>query len=158
MAQEPNRIREDIAATRSELTRDVDALADRTVPRRVARRRWNEVKDKVPTLSDTVMGTPGNGGNGGRKAKESLHSAMDTMEHAAAETGERVSEIASNVAGTVRQAPAAVADRTSGNPIAAGLIAFGIGLLAASLIPTTEMEKQAGEQLKQRQRPVGAGT
>jgi len=157
MAQEPDRIREDIEATRSDLARDVDALADRTVPSRVARRRWSEVKEKVRTVSDTVMGTPG---NGGRKAKDTLDSATDSVrstarsaadavEQAATQTGEKASEIAGNVADTVRRAPAAVADRASGNPIAAGLIAFGVGLLAASLIPATELEKEAGQQLKQ---------
>ena len=41
MAEGPDRIREDIETTRAELARNVDALADRTVPTRVARRRWH---------------------------------------------------------------------------------------------------------------------
>jgi len=37
-----------------------------------------------------------------------------------------------------------VARQTSGNPLAAGIIAFGVGLLAASLLPETDAEKRAG--------------
>ena len=38
--------------------------------------------------------------------------------------------------------------QTEGNPLAAGLIAFGGGLLAASLLPVTQPEREAGQQLK----------
>jgi hypothetical protein len=37
---------------------------------------------------------------------------------------------------------------TQGNPIAAGMIAFGVGLLTASLIPATELERRAGQRIK----------
>jgi hypothetical protein len=53
-----------------------------------------------------------------------------------------------NAADTVRDAPQKLARQTQGNPIAAGVIAFGVGLLAASLVPTTEVEARAGQQLK----------
>lgn len=41
-------------------------------------------------------------------------------------------------------APHMVARQTRGNPLAAGVIAFGVGLLAASLLPETGAEKRAG--------------
>ena len=47
MAQEPDRLRQDIEYTRASLTRDVDALAEKTSPKRVAQRRWSSVKEKV---------------------------------------------------------------------------------------------------------------
>ena len=40
MAEEPDRLRQDIELTRASLSRDVDQLADKTSPRRVAQRRW----------------------------------------------------------------------------------------------------------------------
>ena len=39
MVEEPDRIRNDIDDTRSDLARRVDLLADKTVPTRVAKRR-----------------------------------------------------------------------------------------------------------------------
>jgi gas vesicle protein len=142
MAQEPDRIRQDIEATRAELTRNVDALADRTVPSRVINRRWTGMKDKARALSDKVMGTP----NGGAKA--SVGNAVESIQDAASRAGDKAGEVISGAADTVRQAPAAVAHGTQGNPLAAGMIAFGVGLLTASLIPATEMEKRAGQRIK----------
>src|SRR6266496_6422627 len=72
---------------------------------------------------------------------KALHRARDNARGFAAAAG--------NVADTVRQAPEAVTRRTQGNPVAAGVIAFGVGLLAASLLPTTDAEKRAGQQLKE---------
>jgi hypothetical protein len=70
---------------------------------------------------------------------------QDTASQATGKAG----EVASNVADTVRQAPEAVTRQAQGNPVAAGVIAFGVGLLAASLIPATEVEKRAGQQFKE---------
>ena len=51
----------------------------------------------------------------------------------------------------VTGAPQMVASATEGNPLAVGLIAFGAGLLAASLLPATEKEHRVvTEQVKPR--------
>jgi gas vesicle protein len=151
MAEEPDRIRTDIASTRAELTRDVDALADRTVPTRVARRRWSAVKEKVRGVSTKVMGTPSpprHSRSATATVQDTARSAAGAVQDTATHAGEKASELAGNVADTVRQAPQAVAQQTQGNPIAAGLIAFGVGLLTASLIPTSQTEQRAAQQIK----------
>ena len=48
--------------------------------------------------------------------------------------------------GAVQQAPDQVIRQTQGNPLAAGLIAFGVGWLVSSLLPTSEKEKQLASQ------------
>lgn len=139
MVEEPDRIRNDIDETRSGLARRVDLLADKTVPTRVAQRRWSAVKEKV-------MGSPAP-----RHATQSAGesgSAVDSVRDGARSAVATAQDKASQVGDSVKDAPAAVARQTQGNPIAAGVIAFGVGLLAASLIPTTEVEKRAGAQLK----------
>lgn len=146
MAEAPDRIRDDIEATRSDLARDVDALADRTVPTRVARRRWDELKGKVRGVSESVMGAPG---NGGRAVKDRTRSAVGTVQEAASQAGDKAADVAGNVADTVRQAPGTIAEKAKGNPIAAGIIAFGVGLLTASLIPASEVERKAGEKIRE---------
>jgi len=59
-----------------------------------------------------------------------------------------VQDKAHDAADAVRSAPQAVATQTQGNPIAAGVIAFGVGMLAATLIPVTDAERRAGQELK----------
>jgi uncharacterized protein YjbJ (UPF0337 family) len=127
MAEEPDRLRQDIESTRASLTRDVDLLADKTSPTRVARRRWTAVKERV-------MGS----------TEQARHAASDTTSSAMSTVQEKTQDAAA----TVRHAPRAVAGQAQGNPIAAGVIAFGVGLLAATLIPVTDSERRAGQQLK----------
>jgi len=151
MAEEPDRIRDEIADTRSDLARRVDLLADKTVPTRVAQRRWSAVKEKVmgtPTPRHAAYPTRDTGSTvdsvrGGAK------SAAGSVQDKAAQVGDKLGEVAGDMTDSVKDAPGAVARQTQGNPIAAGVIAFGVGLLAASLIPTTEVEKRVGAQLKE---------
>ena len=46
----------------------------------------------------------------------------------------------------VQQAPDTIVRQTQGNPLAAGLIAFGVGWLVSSLLPASEKEKQLAQQ------------
>jgi hypothetical protein len=52
------------------------------------------------------------------------------------------------VAEAASSAPAAVRQQAQGNPLAVGLIAFGVGWLVSSVLPASEAEKQAAVQVK----------
>lgn len=128
MDEKPDRLRQDIENTRVSLTRDVDRLAEKTSPKRAAQRRWTAVKDKVMGTSEHAR----------QATSETTQSAVGTIQ-----------DKAQDVADSVRSAPQAVAQQTQGNPIAAGIIAFGVGMLAATLIPATDAERRAGQQLRE---------
>ena len=55
---------------------------------------------------------------------------------------------------TVSDAPAQVQRKTRGNPLAAGLIAFGIGYLISSAIPSSEKEQEAASRLQEKAAPL----
>jgi len=109
----------------------VDRLTEKTSPGKVARRQWGTLKEKV-------MGTP----------KHAAQDATASVRDTAGNVTDTVRETAGTVTDTVKDAPQKVAGATQGNPLAAGVIAFGVGLLAASIIPATEAEKRAGQQVK----------
>jgi len=138
MAEEPDRLRQDIENTRASLTRDVDLLAEKTSPTRVAQRRWSAVKEKVMGTSEHARHAAG----------DTASSAVGTVQEKAAHLSDAAGEKAHDAADAVRSAPRAVANQTQGNPLAAGIIAFGVGMLAATLIPVTDAERRAGQQLK----------
>lgn len=138
MAEEPDQIRDDIEVTRDRLANDVDRLADKTSPSRIAQRRVADAKAKMHGLSDRVMG---NAHDNGGTVKDKASGAVDTAK-------DKASDVAGQVTDRVRQAPAAVGRQTQGNPVATGLVAFGAGMLAASLLPATGLEKRAGRQLR----------
>lgn len=142
MAEEPDRLRQNIENTRAALTRDVDLLAEKASPRQAARRRWTSIREKV-------MGSAEHGkhaiGDSASSAAGTMKEATGTMKEAAG----TVQEKAHDVGDAVRSAPQAVATQTQGNPLAAGIIAFGVGMLAATLIPVTDAERRAGQELKE---------
>lgn len=146
MVEEPDQIRDDIALTRDRLARDVDRLADKTSPSRMAQRRWTGAKAKARGISDRVMGSAHDNGS---TAKDTVSSALDTVKDKAGDAAGTVRDTTEQAAGTARPAPAAVGRQTQGNPVAAGLIAFGAGMLVASLLPATTLEKRAGQQLRE---------
>ena len=129
---DPDVIRRQIEDTRRELSYDVDALNEKVNPARVVDRRVSAAKGRMTTLKEKVMG-----------------SAQDTNAHAhgmASNAAGSVQDRASQAADAVQQAPDAVVRQTQGNPLAAGLIAFGVGWLVSSLLPASEKEKQLAQQ------------
>jgi len=126
MATESDRIRAEIEQTRGDLASDLSTLTDRTNPKKIAMRRWDSVKGGARSLRHRVMGVGSD---------------------ATGMVSDKASTIKSEVAGTVRQAPEMITRQAQGSPVAAGLIAFGAGLLAAALIPASEAEQRLGGQL-----------
>jgi cell division septum initiation protein DivIVA len=127
----PDQLKADIERTRGELTADVDALADKVSPTSIARRRTEGMRQTAVGVKERVMG----------KTDDLASTARGGMSSAG--TG------ASSAAETVGQAPTMVKQQTQGNPLAAGLIAFGAGMLAATLFPGTQKENQLGTTVKE---------
>jgi gas vesicle protein len=143
MTKDSDQIREEIAATRGDLSSNVNALADSVKPGNVARRQVDKVRDAAVSTKDRVMGAAPNFG-----------SAKGSASSKAGDVASTVSDAASGATGAVAGSPELVRNKTQGNPLAAGLIAFGAGLLVASLIPTTEREQQAAAAVKDNIEPL----
>jgi gas vesicle protein len=155
VAEEPDRLRQEIEYTRAGLTRDVDRLAEKTSPKQVARRRWTSVKEKVMGSTGQATSTVQDKASSlGGTVQDKASDLGGTVQDKASHLGDVAGEKAHDAADAVRSAPQAVVSQTQGNPIAAGVIAFGVGLLAATLIPVTDAEKRAGQELKDRGEPL----
>jgi hypothetical protein len=57
----------------------------------------------------------------------------------------------------LQAAPDTVKARAAGNPLAAGLIAVGVGWLVGSLMPASSAERHAAGQVKEQAAPVLSG-
>jgi gas vesicle protein len=126
---DPNVIRSEIERTRLELGEDVDALADKVTPSKIAQRQTDKVKNALGNVKDRVMGSA-------EDAKEAGRSAV------------------SNVGDSVAEAPRKAANVTRGNPLAVGLIAFGAGWLASAFLPASDPEKRAATKVKDAAAPA----
>ena len=127
----------DIAATRSNLSRDIDELADKVSPARVVDRRKAAARNRLGSVKERLMGSASNAGGS-------------------------VSGAASNATGSVSDTASSALDsvgsRAQGNPLAAGLVAFGAGMLISALIPASQKEaelaKSAVDAAKEHGQPV----
>ncbi|HEX6445929.1 MAG TPA: DUF3618 domain-containing protein [Streptosporangiales bacterium] len=120
MGTTPDQIATEIDQTRANLADDVDRLADHTSPRRIVRRRTERIRGAARSARDRVMG-----------------SAPDPKDKAG------------QAAEAVRSAPQQARRQVMGNPLAAGLVAFGVGALAATLLPGSDTEREGAQRLQE---------
>ena len=151
---DPEVIRRQIEDTRRELSYDVDALNEKVNPARVVDRRVTAAKGRMTTLKEKVMGSAHEttsqaqslASNAAGSVQGAASSAAGSVQGAASSAADSVSSAASTAVGAVQQAPDTVIRQAQGNPLAAGLIAFGVGWLVSSLLPASEKEKQLAQQ------------
>lgn len=105
--------------------RDLDAIGDRVSPSRIRERTGQRARRRIHDVRNTVMG-----------------SADDASSRAGAAADE--------VSGRVHAAEEQMEQKVKGNPFGAGLVAFGIGYLIGSVLPSSRRE---GE-LARRAEPV----
>ena len=120
----------DIDATRTNLSRDIDELTDKVSPGRVVERRKQAAKGRIGSVRDKVMGAvpmSGSGGSGGG-------------------VGGKVSDAAGTDSDSAGGAVDAIGSKAQGNPLAAGLVAFGAGMLISALIPASEKEAEVAQR------------
>ena len=132
MGQSAAELRREIETTRGELGETLDAIGDRVSPGRMIERRKDRMSEGVRLVRDRVMGT----------AEQAGHAAGD---------------VAGDAMDTVRSAPDAARRQTQGNPLAAGAVAFGVGVLLASVFPASDTEKRAAEELMDKAEPLKQG-
>jgi gas vesicle protein len=152
-SNDPDEIRADIERTRATLSNDVDDLAESVKPKSVAQRQVDKVKDAAGSLKDRVMGSDDDDYSSSTVG-DKASAAKDAVADRAYAARDTVSEKASDAADAVREAPTTLKRKAQGNPLAAGVIAFGLGMLVSSLIPSSEKERRAVSQLQDNLEPV----
>ena len=118
MGPSTDELRSEIAAKRDDIGRDIDTIEDRVSPGRIIHRRQTAMRMKAQDVRDKVMGVRDS-------ADSALHNATGAVTHTAQSTG------------------AGALDAAQGRPLVAGLVAFGVGVVASSLLPPTRAEKNA---------------
>lgn len=144
MGEESEQLRREIDRTRAELGTDVDALTEKVSPSRVVGRRVDKTKDAIGGLKEKVMGG----------TSDATSSAGDTLSGAASSVQGGVSNAASTVGDTASSAAVKTKQAAKGNPLAAGVVAFGLGWLVSSLLPASQKERELAHQVKDQAQPA----
>ncbi len=123
MGQTTDELTSDIDNTRDSLARDLDELQDRVSPSAIMDRRKEAARSRVRSLRDKVMG------DSQSDASSSDKSLTDNASQSARDAADRTQSA------------------MEGSPLAAGLIAFGAGLVVAALIPASQAEVRASKKV-----------
>ena len=129
MGQSADQLRREIEDTRGDLGETLEAIGDRVSPGRMIERRKNRMMLSLRTVRERVMGK-------------------------ASETGRAMGDTAGGAIDTLTSAPDTVREQTQGSPLMAGAIAFGVGVITASIVKPSEFEREAAEQLIDKVEPV----
>lgn len=130
--QEIDQLRDDAARQREAIAVDLEYVGDRVSPGRIVERRRAVVVKRLGGVRNSVFGSP-----------EPRHSS-GTM---ADDSGDSLGDKASGAVDSLNEkTPDSVSGFAEGNPLAAGLIGLGVGLLAATLIPETREEHKIADQ------------
>ena len=160
-SDDPDQIRREIERTQAHLSTDVDALTEKVTPSRIVARRVDRAKAVGRRLTDSVMGSddpaPGRRYDpyGDYRDTGSPRRATATVSDAASSAASTISDTASSATAAVQEAPRAVRRQTRGNPLAAGLIAFGAGWLVSSLLPASREEQRLAQRATEKAAEVG---
>ena len=159
MGADPEQLRREVELTRQRMSSDVDVLTEKVSPKQIARRRVQRTRGALGRAKERVMGTTTNSVS---TAGHGLSSAGQGVAHGVGSAASSVGDAAGSAAAGVGDAATSTAQgvrrQTEGNPLAAGLIAFGVGWLASSLLPTTRPEQEAAgtvvQAVREKAQPV----
>jgi gas vesicle protein len=126
MGQSTEELTSQIEDTRQRMASDIDTLQDRVSPSAIVERRKQAVRGRFSSMKTRVMGT--------------TQSATDSVSSAASSATSTASSAGGSVATTAQ-------DRVEGTPLAAGLVAFGAGVVLASLVPASRAEAEAAHRV-----------
>lgn len=118
-------INRDIERTRAHLGQNLDELGDKLSPSQVMERQKQAARGRLVGMKEKVMGSASNAGTSvSDSASGAVHGIGDTA------------------SGAVQSVQA----KAEGNPLAAGVIAFGAGMLLSSLLPASRVEQKVAQQ------------
>jgi uncharacterized protein YjbJ (UPF0337 family) len=133
MGQSTEELNVEIEQTRQSMTANVDALQDRVSPSAIVERRKQAARGRMLGVRDKVMGS----------AQSARSSASGGVSSTVGSTKDSASGAVDSVRGTASDAVSGAQDKVQGAPLAAGLVAFGAGMIVAALIPASEKEAVA---------------
>ncbi len=168
MAESTDELRAQLDRQRESIGQTVGQIENRVRPDRILARRRDRARQRVTNLKDRVMGNDEpdyrmgaswmqTGAyarqGGGYEYDDSSGGMRDQLGGAADSARDR----ASQVGDAVSDAPTMMRRQTRGNPAAAGLMAFGAGMLVATLLPESRREQEAARRIQPQLESAASG-
>jgi gas vesicle protein len=155
--QHIEQLRSEAAAHRQSIATDLELMGDRVSPGRIAERRKAKIRERVSGLRNTVFGTSERSRTAGSYSSYAQATATPSSpgqsyegrSHQGEGNGQSLSDRAGGAVDAVKDhTPDSLGEVTEGNPFGAAVVGFGIGMLAASLLPSSPDEQRAANRLQ----------
>lgn len=157
--QHIEQLRSEAAAHRQSIATDLELMGDRVSPGRIAERRKAKIRERVSGLRNTVFGTSERSRTTGSYSSYAQATASPGGSYQGQPyqgpsrqgdgDGQSLSDRAGGAMDAVREhTPDSLGEVTEGNPFGAAVVGFGIGMLAASLLPSSPDEQRAANRLQ----------
>ena len=158
MGTSTTQVRADIARSRDELGQTIGALeqrlaqtkeevVDRVSPKRVWHRKTEGVRRRIGAVAGSVTGMT-------ERMETQVATGKGKVKGQVQELNEQTSAGVSRAKDEARQTKVSLRQRAEENPMAAGLVAVGAGVLVASVLPPTPAERRAALRLRDELEPV----
>lgn len=137
MAEDTDQLRQQIHERRSSIAGTVDQIENRVSPSRIAARRSSRIRRRVTDLADSIFGND----------DPDYVSSQPYAPYSASDDPSRIDQLQDAAPSTED-----VRRQARGNPMAAGLISFGAGLLLGSILPDSHRERHMAQRAHPRLR------
>jgi gas vesicle protein len=163
--QNLEQLRAEAAQRRQAIATDLELMGDRVSPNRIAERRKAAFRQRIHGVRNTVFGTSDRHRVGAHEASHAFGYPVSTPMPSATPGasdhdgggGSSLSDRAGNAVEMVKEhTPSSLGEATEGNPFAAAVIGFGVGMLAGTLLPSSPDEQRAARRLQGTLEDAGA--
>jgi gas vesicle protein len=151
--QSIDQLRAEAAERRQAIATDLELMGDRVSPARMAERRKAAFRERMTGVRNSVFGTPDQPSRS--HAAYGYPQTYGEPSHAATTLREggngsaSLSDRAGGAVEAVRQhTPDSLGEATQGNPLGVAVVGFGVGLLAATLLPSSPDEKRLANRIQ----------
>lgn len=151
--QHIDQLRAEAAAHRQSIATDLELMGDRVSPSRIAERRKARLRERVQGMRNSVFGTSERPRTSATYTDYAYGSPASSPQWQSGSTDQSrsVGDRASGALDAVKEhTPDFLGEVTEGNPFGAAVIGFGIGMLAATVLPSSPDEQRAARKLQPR--------
>jgi gas vesicle protein len=151
--QNIEQLQADAAARRQAIATDLELMGDRVSPSRIAERRKARLRERVYGMRNTIFGSSDRPRSTAPYAYgQSYDTTSAGTDYSPGGTdggGQSLSDRAGGAVDTLKQrTPDSLGEATEGSPLAAAVVGFGVGMLAAALLPSSPDEQRAANKLQ----------
>jgi hypothetical protein len=144
--QQIDQLRAEAARQRQAIARDIDLVEERVSPTQIADRQRARWRQRVTRVRYSVFGTPATGPMYVTTASGDSFGTARTTDDEGSSVTERASDSLHRIQ---ERTPDSLGEFTEGNPLAAGLVGMGVGMLAATLLPSSREEQRHARQAQE---------